>query len=144
MLDEILFFQTRIFRMFCMEAKISPVEGDELFSKYGIWDYLKDAYDVLHLNGDEYALNEVMEILKAKGAKIVLVTPNMNFEQKTFCADLILTDAIMDMAEEEGITLQEARSKFIKSKAYDALYDFETGLWANGPDYFRAFYKSVA
>ena len=68
----------------------------------------------------------------------------MNFEQKTFCADLILTDAIMDMAEEEGITLQEARSKFIKSKAYDALYDFETGLWANGPDYFRAFYKSVA
>ena len=144
MLDEILFFQTRIFRMFCMEAKISPVEGDELFSKYGIWDYLKDAYDVLHLNGDEYALNDVMEILKAKGAKIVLVTPNMNFEQKTFCADLILTDAIMDMAEEEGITLQEARSKFIKSKAYDALYDFETGLWANGPDYFRAFYKSVA
>ena len=144
MLDEILFFQTRIFRMFCMEAKISPVEGDELFSKYGIWDYLKDAYDVLHLNGDEYALNEVMEILKAKGAKIVLVTPNMNFEQKTFCADLILTDAIMDMAEEEGITLQEARSKFIKSKAYDALYDFETGLLANGPDYFRAFYKSVA
>ena len=144
MLDEILFFQTRIFRMFCMEAKISPVEGDELFSKYGIWDYLKDAYDVLHLNGDEYALNDVMEILKAKGAKIVLVTPNMNFEQKTFCADLILTDAIMDMAEEEGITLQEARSKFIKSKAYDALYDFETGLWANGPDYFRAFYKSMA
>ena len=49
MLDEIFFFQTRIFRMFCMEAKISPVEGDELFSKYGIWDYLKDAYDVLHL-----------------------------------------------------------------------------------------------
>ena len=144
MLDEILFFQTRIFRIFCMEAKISPIKGDELFSKYRIWDYLKDAYDVLHLNGDEYALNEVMEILKAKGAKLVLVTPNMNFEQKTFCADLILTDAIMDMAEEEGITLQEARSKFIKSKAYDALYDFETGLWANGPDYFRAFYKSVA
>ena len=56
--------------MFCMEAKISPVEGDELFSKYGIWDYLKDAYDVLHLNGDEYALNEVMEILKAKGANL--------------------------------------------------------------------------
>lgn len=68
----------------------------------------------------------------------------MSFEQKNFCADLILTDAIMDMAEEEGISLQEARSRIIKSKAYDALYDFETGLWENGPDYFRAFYKSVA
>ena len=70
MLDEILFFQTRIVRIFCMEAKISPIKGDELFSKYRIWDYLKDAYDVLHLNGDEYALNEVMEILKAKGANL--------------------------------------------------------------------------
>ena len=68
----------------------------------------------------------------------------MSFEQKNFCADLSLTDAIMDMAEEEGISLQEARSRIIKSKAYDALYDFETGLWENGPDYFRAFYKSVA
>lgn len=68
----------------------------------------------------------------------------MSFEQKNFCADLILTDAIMDMAEEEGISLQEARSRIIKSKAYDALYNFETGLWENGPDYFRSFYKSVA
>lgn len=50
----------------------------------------------------------------------------------------------MDMAEEEGISLQEARSRIIKSRAYDALYDFDTGLWENGPDYFRAFYKSVA
>jgi hypothetical protein len=53
-----------------MEAKVSPIEGDELFSKYGIWKYLEDAYDVLHLNGDEYALNDVMEILKAKGANL--------------------------------------------------------------------------
>lgn len=70
MLDEILFFQTRIFRIFCTEAKISPIEGDKLFSEYGIWKYLEDAYDVLHLNGDEYALNDVMEILKAKGVNL--------------------------------------------------------------------------
>ena len=53
MLDEILFFQTRIFRIFCMEAKISPIKGDELFSKYRIWDYLKDAYDVLRFLSEE-------------------------------------------------------------------------------------------
>ena len=35
----------------------------------------------------------------------------MEIEKKKFCADLILTDAIMDMAEEDGITWQEARSK---------------------------------
>ena len=67
----------------------------------------------------------------------------MSYEQKVFCAELILTAAIMDMAEDEGISLQEARSRIINSPAYDALYNFDTGLWAQGPDYFRSFYQSV-
>ena len=67
----------------------------------------------------------------------------MSYEQKVFCAELILTAAIMDMAEDEGISRQEARSRIINSPAYDALYYFDTGLWAQGPDYFRSFYQSV-
>ena len=67
----------------------------------------------------------------------------MSYEQKVFCAELILTAAIMDMAEDEGISRQEARSRIINSPAYDALYNFDTGLWAQGPDYFRSFYLSV-
>ena len=67
----------------------------------------------------------------------------MSYEQKVFCAELILTAAIMDMAEEEGISRPEARSRIINSPAYDALYNFDTGLWAQGPDYFRSFYQSV-
>lgn len=68
----------------------------------------------------------------------------MSIEQKKFCADLILTDAIMDMAEKEGIPWQEARSRIINSDAYTALYNFETGLWLNGPDYFRDYYSKIA
>ena len=67
----------------------------------------------------------------------------MSYEQKVFCAELILTAAIMDMAEDEGISRQEARSRIINSPAYDALYNFDTWLWAQGPDYFRSFYQSV-
>ena len=67
----------------------------------------------------------------------------MSYEQKVFCAELILTAAIMDMAEDEGISRQEARSRIINSPAYDALSNFDTGLWAQGPDYFRSFYQSV-
>ena len=67
----------------------------------------------------------------------------MSYEQKVFCAELILTADIMDMAEEEGISRQEARTRIINSPAYDALYNFDTGLWAQGPDYFRSFYQSV-
>lgn len=151
MLNELIFFEARIFRMFCEKLQVSPVDANKLFEKYGIWKYIEDTYDMLKLNGDECAVNDIWEILKVKGIKLEgefynkpeTVNDKIT-EQKRFCADLILTDAIMDMAEEDGITWQEARSKIINSNAYAALYDFETGLWGNGPDYFRDFYKKTA
>lgn len=151
MLNELIFFEARIFRMFCEKLQVSPVDANKLFEKYGIWKYIEDTYDMLKLNGDECAVNDIWEILKMKGIKLEgefynkpeTVNDKIT-EQKRFCADLILTDAIMDMAEEDGITWQEARSKIINSNAYAALYDLETGLWGNGPDYFRDFYKKTA
>ena len=151
MLKELIFFEARIFRMFCEKLQVSPVDANKLFEKYGIWKYIEDTYDMLKLNGDECAVNDIWEILKVKGIKLEgefynkpeTVNDKIT-EQKRFCADLILTDAIMDMAEEDGITWQEARSKIINSNAYTALYDLETGLWGNGPDYFRDFYKKTA
>lgn len=151
MLNELIFFEARIFRMFCEKLQVSPVDANKLFEKYGIWKYIEDTYDMLKLNGDECAVNDIWEILKVKGIKLEgefynkpeTVNDKIT-EQKKFCADLILTDAIMDMAEEDGITWQEARSKIINSNAYTALYDLETGLWGNGPDYFRDFYKKTA
>lgn len=151
MLNELIFFEARIFRMFCEKLQVSPVDANKLFEKYGIWKYIEDTYDMLKLNGDECAVNDIWEILKVKSIKLEdefynkpeTVNDKIT-EQKRFCADLILTDAIMDMAEEDGITWQEARSKIINSNAYTALYDLETGLWGNGPDYFRDFYKKTA
>lgn len=151
MLNELIFFEARIFRMFCEKLQVSPVDANKLFEKYGIWKYIEDTYDMLKLNGDECAVNDIWEILKVKGIKLEgefynkpeTVNDKIT-EQKRFCADLILRDAIMDMAEEDGITWQEARSKIINSNAYAALYDLETGLWGNGPDYFRDFYKKTA
>lgn len=151
MLNELIFFEARIFRMFCEKLQVSPVDANKLFEKYGIWKYIEDTYDMLKLNADECAVNDIWEILKVKGIKLEgefynkpeTVNDKIT-EQKRFCADLILTDAIMDMAEEDGITWQEARSKIINSNAYTALYDLETGLWGNGPDYFRDFYKKTA
>lgn len=151
MLNELIFFEARIFRMFCEKLQVSPVDANKLFEKNGIWKYIEDTYNMLKLNGDECAVNDILEILKVKGIKLEgefynkpETVNDKNTEQKRFCADLILTDAIMDMAKEDGITWQEARSKIINSNAYTALYDFETGLWGNGPDYFRDFYKKTA
>ena len=153
MLDEMLFFEIRIFKMFCDMANVSASEGNKLFDSYGIWKYIEDTYEMMHLNGDESALMEIFKVLQLKeiglgvvGSNIInkeLEKSTMDNEQKVFCAELILTAAIMDMAEDEGISRQEARSRIINSLAYDTLYNFDTGLWSEGPDYFRSFYQSV-
>ena len=66
-----------------------------------------------------------------------------NQEKMKACADMILTDAIEDMADEENISIIQARNKIISSGAYDCLYNFETGLWMEGPDYFRCFVRQM-
>lgn len=67
MLNELIFFEARIFRMFCEKLQVSPVDANKLFEKYGIWKYIEDTYDMLHLNSDEYALENILEILRVNG-----------------------------------------------------------------------------
>lgn len=59
------------------------------------------------------------------------------------CADMVLADAICDYAEATGQPEEEVRTAIVSSPAYDALYDFETGLWQEGPDYFVDFFLRV-
>lgn len=60
----------------------------------------------------------------------------MDSEAMAQCADLIVADAIQDLCVQTGESLDEVRSFVIASCAYEAIYDFKTGLWALGPDYF--------
>lgn len=150
MLNELIFFEVRIFRMFYEKLQVSSADTNKLFETYGVWKYIEDTYDMLSLSSDECAVKDILVMLKVNGIKLRGETCNKPesvndkiIEQKMFCADLILTDAIMDMADEEGIILQEARNKIINSNAYAALYDFETGLWETGPDYFRDFFHAT-
>lgn len=150
MLNELIFFEVRIFRMFYEKLQVSSADTNKLFETYGVWKYIEDTYDMLSLSSDECAVKDILVMLKVNGIKLRGETCNKPetvndkiIEQKMFCADLILTDAIMDMADEEGIILQEARNKIINSNAYAALYDFETGLWESGPDYFRDFFRGM-
>jgi len=67
----------------------------------------------------------------------------MSDEIKNACADMILADAIEDMADEEGISIAEARDAILNSDAYADLYNFDTRLWMEGPDYFREYYQKL-
>ena len=71
-------------------------------------------------------------------------TPVQNIDLTKCAAGKDFGKGFYVTADEDGITWQEARSKIINSAAYTALYDFENGLWENGPDYFRDYYKKIA
>lgn len=60
----------------------------------------------------------------------------MNFEAMQMSADLIFADAVQDLTAKTGLPLAEVRKAAICSAAYEALYDFDTGMWKEGPDAF--------
>ena len=67
----------------------------------------------------------------------------MTFDAMTLSADMIFTDAVQDKAKREDKPYDEVRTEFIESGAYAALYDFDTGLWQTGPDYFAGFHEGM-
>ena len=59
------------------------------------------------------------------------------------CADMIFCDAVEDMAQAECISIDVARDRIIMCGAYDCLYNLDTQLWKEGPDYFRCFVRQM-
>ena len=62
------------FTVFCLEnyklhKKISGKQAVELFERYGVFDYIRDFYDVLHTTGHNYINNDIDIYLKARGAE---------------------------------------------------------------------------
>lgn len=65
----------------------------------------------------------------------------MEYDLKAVTADLNLCGAIEDFADEKNISIDEARHILVNSSMYKMLYDFDTGLWCEGPDYLRDTYE---
>ena len=67
MIDEMLFMQTRLFRLFLDRYGLSPEKGCRVFNRGRIWSFIDECYDVLHMSGDEAALDDVVSVLDARG-----------------------------------------------------------------------------
>ncbi len=61
-------------------------------------------------------------------------------EQKEATAITVMRCMLIAYAEEKNIPFEEAMLEFSHSKTYGALFDFETDIWKEGPDYLRALY----
>lgn len=67
----------------------------------------------------------------------------MSNDMKVATIEMILTNAIEDYAIKTNQSVSDVRDEIIESGAYDALYDFDTGLWTQGPDYFIDFFLKM-
>lgn len=62
--------QCWIFRMAQKKWKLAPTECIKLFERYGLFDFISDCYDVLHLSSYECALKDLEELLENQGVKV--------------------------------------------------------------------------
>ncbi len=67
----------------------------------------------------------------------------MSNDIKDATIELILTDAISSYAKKSNKTISEVRDEMINSGAYDEIYDYDTGLWIQGPDYFIDYFLEL-
>lgn len=51
-----------------------------------------------------------------------------------------MRDAVGLLAERENVLYEEALTRFAASKVYDALFDYETGVWREDFDYLLSLY----
>ncbi len=68
MLDETLFMEARLFRLFRDRMNLSAKEANRIFESYGIWLFIENCYDSLHLEGDDAAFEEIKTKLTREGA----------------------------------------------------------------------------
>ena len=60
--------------------------------------------------------------------------------QKECCAVIAMREAVEALAVRESISYEEALLLFTNSRAYEALFDFNTEIWKEGSDYLLSLY----
>lgn len=60
------------FAVFCLEnykvyRNMTGYEVSKLFERYGVFDYIREFYDVLHSTGHNYINNDIDIYLNARG-----------------------------------------------------------------------------
>lgn len=67
MLNEILFMQIRLVRLFCKKYGYTMNKCNDLFDDNNIFEYIESCYYILHTESDNNALTDIEYILKQKG-----------------------------------------------------------------------------
>ena len=93
------------------------------------------------------AIAEERPISIVEGARLLRleeVVPSstaVSEHDKTICAALVMDSMVKDIAETEGRKYGDVLKEFVQSQTYNCLFDFETGVWREGPAYLECLFR---
>lgn len=64
----------------------------------------------------------------------------LSTDRKDATAITVMRCMLLSYAEEKNIPFERAMQEFVQSRTYGALFDFDAGVWREGPDYLRGLY----
>lgn len=64
-------------------------------------------------------------------------------ETKEACAIETMHYMLRYYAQDKNISFESALLLFVSSSTYQVLFDFETGVWREGPDYLRCLFEKA-
>lgn len=73
--------------------------------------------------------------------EVVPASTEVSEHDKMICAALVMDSMVKDIAEADGRKYGEVLKDFVQSLAYSCLFDFETGVWREGPAYLESLYR---
>ncbi len=69
---------------------------------------------------------------------------SVSAKRKNGCAIALMKRMLIKYSQKHNTTFEEAMMKFTDSPAYDALFDFDTEIWKEGPDYLMQLFEDVS
>ena len=68
--NEILHMQVRLFRLACKKWNKAEKECADIFDSYKVDDYISEAYEFFHVQGDEANLEDIERYLSGRGVSV--------------------------------------------------------------------------
>ena len=133
--------QCWIFHMAQSKWKLTPKECAELFKKHDIWGFISECYELLHVSSYACALDDVEDILRANGEHVAIFSDSASDQIKNTCAINLMRNMLVKYVQKHNTSFENTMIQFAESNTYEMLFDFDTAVWKEGPDYLLDLYE---
>lgn len=142
--SKVVYLQSKCLLKYSERKSKSLDECSFIFKQHNIFRYLSECYDYLHFFDIVFLVSHIDDVIE-KG--IVYSKRNINLfdkgtkEIKEYCMHNLVSMVVEKLhAHYPQYSEIDLISEFSQSRTYALLFDLETGLWKEGPDYILSLY----